>query len=569
MRFLAFATDYDETLADHGRVPPATIEALARLKDSGRKLLLVTGRTLDELLPVFPQVDLFDVVLADNGALLYLPQKRASRPLGEPPPPIFVERLRALGVDPIIVGQVIVSTREPHETAVLETIRALGLELQVIFNKGAVMVLPSGMNKGAGLKAGLCELGLSPHNAVAIGDAENDHAFLAAAECAVAVANALPSLKEHADVITEGVASEGVVDLIDNLLHDDLAELTGGLPRHDVHLGYDDAGEAVGLPAHARVLFAGPSGAGKSTAAKAFLERLMDAGYQCCILDPEGDYEGFGATVSLGDGHRPPTCDEVLQVLAKPDPQVAVNLLGLKVDDRPAFFCGLVPRLQELRSRTGRPHTLIVDEAHHLAPASNETLAVPEGLEGLVIITVIPHEVSPALLKRVDAVVSVGDDALETVADFCRVAGVPAPHKPAPRLERGQVALWRPGRQALERVQVTPTRHDHHRHIRKYAEGELAVDRSFHFRGADGQLNLRAQNLTLFMQIADGVDDATWMHHLRRGDYSRWFGRVLKDPQLAEAARAIEADGKISPRDSRAALRAIIEERYTLPAESP
>ena len=100
----------------------------------------------------------------------------------------------------------------------LETIRDLGLELQVIFNKGAVMVLPAGVNKASGLVAALDELGLSPHNVVGVGDAENDHAFLAACECAVAVANALPTIKERADHVTAGEDGDGVRELIDALI---------------------------------------------------------------------------------------------------------------------------------------------------------------------------------------------------------------------------------------------------------------------------------------------------------------------------------------------------------------
>ncbi|WDT82346.1 MAG: hypothetical protein MPW14_11790 [Candidatus Manganitrophus sp.] len=90
-------------------------------------------------------------------------------------------------------------------------------------------------------------------------------------------------------------------------------------------------------------------------------------------------------------------------------------------------------------------------------------------------------------------------------------------------------------------------------------------DRSFFFQGPDGKLNLRAQNLTLFMQLADGVDDATWMHHLRRGDYSRWFREMIKDDHLAEEAAQIEAE-KLSAQESRARIREKIEARYTHPA---
>ena len=46
MHYLALASDYDGTLATDGRVDNATIAALERLRDSGRRLLLVTGREL-------------------------------------------------------------------------------------------------------------------------------------------------------------------------------------------------------------------------------------------------------------------------------------------------------------------------------------------------------------------------------------------------------------------------------------------------------------------------------------------------------------------------------------------
>lgn len=199
MRYLALATDYDGTLATHGQVDQTTLDALKRLRESGRNLVLVTGRHLDDLAQVFPQIDWFDCVVAENGALLYFPATCEKQLLGDRPPDVFIQALQAHNVEPLGVGQVIVSTWEPHEITVLEAIRDLGLELQVIFNKGAVMVLPSSINKATGLSAALTRMELSPHNLVAVGDAENDHAFLDLCECGVAVANALPMLKEQAD----------------------------------------------------------------------------------------------------------------------------------------------------------------------------------------------------------------------------------------------------------------------------------------------------------------------------------------------------------------------------------
>lgn len=222
MRFMALASDYDGTLARHGTVAEETWEAARRLRASGRKLLLVTGRELDDLQNVCPHLEIFDRVVAENGGLLYRPATREQEILAAAPPRELIQALRDRGVTHLSVGRTILGTVRPFETEVIQTISELGLEWQVIFNKDAVMVLPSGVNKATGLKAALKELGLSPHNVVAVGDAENDQAFLDLCECSAAVANALPMLKEHADIITAGEDGQGVVELIDELLANDL-----------------------------------------------------------------------------------------------------------------------------------------------------------------------------------------------------------------------------------------------------------------------------------------------------------------------------------------------------------
>jgi len=221
MRYLALATDYDGTIARDGIVSQTTLDALARLGASGRKLILVTGRELDDLLRVFPEYRRFDRIVAENGALLLNPATGATRLLTEPPPERLVAELRQQGV-PVSVGRTILATVEPYENQVLAAIRALGLEWHVIFNKGSVMVLPSGITKATGLTAALAEFAIAPEHVVGAGDAENDHAFLNLCGCAVAVANALPALKERADLVTAGIDGAGVTEVIDRLLADDL-----------------------------------------------------------------------------------------------------------------------------------------------------------------------------------------------------------------------------------------------------------------------------------------------------------------------------------------------------------
>ncbi|HLJ09719.1 MAG TPA: HAD family hydrolase [Planctomycetaceae bacterium] len=230
MRYLAIACDFDGTLAHDGAVEEATVEALRRCRDSGRRLVMVTGRELADLRGAFARLDLFERIVAENGGTLYMPASDEERPLAAPPSDAFVGALAARGVAPVSVGRTVVATWSPHETAVLETIRDLGLELHVIFNKGAVMVLPSGINKASGLAAALAELAIPARHVVAIGDAENDHALLDSAAIGVAVANAVPMLRERADLVTVGDHGKGVIELIERLIENDLAEVEPHLP---------------------------------------------------------------------------------------------------------------------------------------------------------------------------------------------------------------------------------------------------------------------------------------------------------------------------------------------------
>jgi hydroxymethylpyrimidine pyrophosphatase-like HAD family hydrolase len=574
MRYALLACDYDETLARHGRVDERTVAALSRLVASGRKLLLVTGRKLDDLLEVFPDAKLFARLVVENGAVLYDPATRAKTLLGEAPPPEFVPMLESRGVAPLSVGDVIVATHEPHELAVLEVIRELGMGHQVVFNKGAVMVLPTGVDKGSGLLAALDELGLSPHNVVGVGDAENDHAFFRKCELAAAVQNALPLLKQHADVVLRGEASDGVVELIDELVQADGASYEGQLVRHHFVLGTTASGAAFSVPPYGtNVLIAGPSGSGKSQTTLALLERIIARGYQTCLVDPEGDYGELDTAVSVGEADKPPSVDEVLQLLKRPSEQVVVNLLGVPLADRPTLFASLLPRMQELRTRTGRPHWLVVDEAHHLLPSTWEpaALSVPQSLASFVAVTVHAGHVSRAFLKTIKLVLAVGSEPDLTLAAFAEAIGVPAPawsdeDKTVARKD-GEVVAWRPDSgEAPMRVAVTPAAGVHLRHRRKYAHGELGPDRSFYFVGPHGKLHLRAQNLVLFLQLAEGVDESTWLYHLRRGDYSRWFREGIKDENLARSVEEIERGSKGTATATRSLVRRAIEERYTLPA---
>jgi len=567
--FVALAADYDGTLAHDGQVDEPTLAALRLLKQSGRRLIMVTGRELPDLKRVFPHLALFDRVVAENGALIYHPAGEEERALTAPPPEAFVKMLQARNVGPLSVGRAIVASWEPNETILLETIRDLGLELQIIFNKGAVMVLPAGVNKATGLAAALKELEISPHNVVGVGDAENDHAFLRSCGCSVAVANALTMVKAEADIVTVGARGAGVVELIERILEID----AGILPprKHGIALGRDRKGRDVFLEPHrGSTLIAGTSGVGKSTIARALTERMREKAFQFCVLDPEGDYQGLDGSVTVGDSKVAPSLKEVIDLLRELGANVVVNTLAVPVEERPQLFAQLMPEIARFRQNTGRPHWLLVDEAHHVLPKEREGVAqsFPSEMPASIFVTVHPEAMLPQALKGVESVVALGEHAEQVLAAFCNVADIACPDFRKP--DRGdEILFWsRSSSDPPAPIDVIAPEEAHRRHTRKYAEGELGPDRSFYFRGPDGKLNLRAHNLVIFLQIAEGVDDRTWEYHLRAGDYSLWFRNAIKDDELAEEAAAVERDRSRSPEETRKAIAEAVTRRYTAPAKS-
>ncbi|MGE3317033.1 MAG: HAD-IIB family hydrolase [Planctomycetaceae bacterium] len=568
MRYLAVATDFDGIIADDGRPSPAAIAALHRLKSSGHRVILVTGRRLEDLLSVFNQLELFDCVVLENGAVLYDPVARKETLLASPPPREFVERLAELDVAPLDVGQIIVATWLPHHTTVMRIIQEMGLELHVVFNRSAVMVLPAGINKATGLDRALHQLGLSRHEVVGIGDSENDHSLLERCECAVTVANAVPSILNSADFVTAGKNGDGLAELVDELIANDLCRWNLPLSKHRIPIGKHRDGEVVTVaPYGLNILVAGPSGSGKSTVAAGIAERLIEQEYQLCIVDPEGDYGTLPEVISIGNQHHAVTVNEVLTLLADPKVTLNVNLLGIPLADRPSFFGQLLPRLQASRTRTGRPHWIVLDEAHHMIPRDWGHLdsTLPQNLGETLLVTVHPNHIAPDVAKLVDAFIAVGPSPEATVRKFADSIGRPLDWPRGLSNQAGSAVIWFPKTsEAPFPIEIIPGSAERIRHHRKYAEGNMR-DRGFFFRGPDNRQNLKAQNLAVFAQMADGIDESTWLFHLRRGDYSRWFRDSVKDNSLADEAERIEKREDLLPEETRRLIRSLIESRYTLP----
>lgn len=534
--------------------------------ESGRKLVLITGRLLDDMLGVFPRHDLFEWIVAENGALLYSPGTRESLLIADPVPDGFPESLRARGIDNIGVGRSIVGTWRPHECTVLEVLRDLGLDRQIIFNKNAVMILPTGVNKAFGLAAALQEMKLSSHNVVAIGDAENDLPMLTLCECGVAVANALDSVKAKSNFVTRADHGAGVAELVSELLKDDLASRLPPAQRRGLLLGRAKNGkqQRIYIPSlSSSLLVAGPSGSGKSTAITGLVERMAQAAYQFCLFDPEGDYEGFEPAVNLGNANYVPGANDVLTLVDRMY-SLVVNLLGVSLDSRPEYVSEVIRKLEHVRAAEGRPHWFIIDEAHHIFPSDppSASARLSEPPKTSLLITVHPKHVSKEALTSIDILIAVGKDPHETIKEFCQSAGIDEPRIGPMALERWEVLIWNRHEKAEPFVVVIePGKLEHKRHIRKYAEGNLG-DRSFVFRGPQGRLNLVAHNLDTFMRMGGGVDEETWRYHLDSHHYSQWIRSAIKDQKLADLVEQLEQD---NCQDSRTRLFEAIKAKYTTP----
>ncbi|MFY0529967.1 HAD hydrolase family protein [Archangium gephyra] len=564
MRYLALAMSLDGTLSNAGRIDAA----LEQLRRSGRRALLVTARRLGELPPLCPRLELFDCIIAENGAVLHWPARRESLSLRAPVPESFTMALRRRALSSVERGQVVVYTQALHACALVEAVRELGLELQVIFCGESALAVPPGVNKGAGLQAALLSLGLSPHEVVSIGSEANDHSLLDVSECAVAVADALPALKERAAFVTSGAAEAGVVELIEELVRDDLQAARARIPHDSLLLGFDGAGDAVCIPAYGdNVLVMGPRGSGKSSYAFGLLERLIQKKYQPCVIDAQGDFPLREDLARLGSRLRAPRVSEVISALTDPSAKLVVNLAGLPAYEQPGFCAELFTALRVMRERTGRPHWIVVNGAQQVWPSGGPAaMGAPCQLGETILLAEHPGEVARSILRQVDVAVAAGPAASRALGELAQALAEASPYVPLSASQADEVIAWfvTEGHWPM-RLSVPPGRAERLRRLQGHVEGDLGSG-SFVFRGPEGRLDVRANNLSTFCQVAEGVDERAWLFHLWHGDFSRWIRHVLRDDELARQVSAIEQRYELPAADSRRQVLGAITHRYALPA---
>lgn len=425
MRYVALAAGFDGTLARDGRCDERCIEALRALAATGRKLILVTGRELRELLEIFPEVRLFDYVIAENGAVMHRPATRESEILAHAPPEILLQELRQRHVTPLTVGSSIVRTVEANEAEVSAALLKLQLDFQLVTNPGALMMLPAGVNKASGVWAALRELGLSRHNLVAIGDGENDLALFEFAEHAVAVQNADPLVQRVANRTTDGAYCEGFLELARDLIATDLGEAP---PRHKFVIGERDDGECVEIaPCRDSLLVHGPDGTGKAALCDRLLEQFLESSYQCCLIDAQVNGLKAPAEVEVfGDAHEVPRLTDILGALDQPTASVAINLAALPMETRPVFVDALLVQLQAMHDRLGRPHVVLIRQAHSFLADGATAASARLSEVTMIYATAEPQRLPARVLDSVTLTLNSATQAVMAGGVVARISGLAA-----------------------------------------------------------------------------------------------------------------------------------------------
>jgi hydroxymethylpyrimidine pyrophosphatase-like HAD family hydrolase len=543
MKLTVLALDYDGTIARDGRLDSAVLDAIADARRRGIAVMLVTGRRLDDLRRVAGDLHFVDGVVAENGALWHFPDGGLTTTLAPPIPHEFVAYLHARGI-PFQAGQCLVETDASLAPQILDGIRDLELPIVPIFNRSRVMALTQGVSKATGLSAALETLRKSPRNAIAVGDAENDHELLRLAEVGAAVEWGSPSLRAVADVVIPGDGPPAVASFIRDVA------LSGRMPpqrraRRRLVLGRTEDGREFSLAVRGRnVLIMGETNSGKSWLAGLLCERLILHGYSLCVIDPEGDYRTLDALPGvrvLGGGDGPPPPRALLHALRYPDRSVVIDLSSVEHQAKRAYIRSVLPALNVMRRRMGTPHRIIVDEGHYFLRDAVEDQLLDLEFNGYTVVTYWPSQLPRELVAASEVILVTRESNREEI-DILRGHCTACQHVSGPawdvlpmlRLDQAvALPITAESGGGLQVFTIGERLTPHVRHRQKYVDVPVPDSRAFLFRGDGRSATTRARTLREFVTVLDRLDVARADGYLRRGDFSRWISDVFGDHALA------------------------------------
>ena len=550
MKLSVLALDYDGTVARDDRLDPSVRDAIAEARRRGIAVMLVTGRNLVDLRRVAGDLHFVDGVVAENGALVHFPDSGVTTPLTPPIPPAFLTRLREKDI-PFQAGQSIVDADADVAARMLAVIRELELPIVLVFNRSRVMALNQGISKATGLSAALEMLRASPRNAVAIGDAENDHELLRLAEVGAAVEWGSRSLQAAADLVIAGDGPAAVGGFIRRVSQ------TGRLPlparaRRRLVLGHTDDGREFSLAVRGRnVLIMGETNSGKSWLAGLLCERLILHGYSLCVIDPEGDYKTLDALPRvrvLGGEDGPPSPRALLHALHYPDRSVVIDLSCIEHQAKFEYIRSVLPALNVMRRRTGTPHRIIVDEGHYFLHDAIQDGLLDLDFTGYTVVTYWPSRLPKELVAATEVILvtresNLGElDALRRHCPACEHLS-PSTWDMLPNLRLDQAVALPVTEEAgadMQAFTVGERLTPHVRHRQKYVDVPVSDSQAFVFGHTTGGMAPRAHTLREFVTALDDLALTDADGYLRRGDFSRWIADVFGDHALARELREHE-----------------------------
>jgi hypothetical protein len=524
---------------------------------------------------VCERLDLFDAVVAENGAVLYFPSRGMIRDQAPPPPPRLLAELDRRGID-YQAGRVIVGVWRGDEERVQEALTASGVNLERVYNRAALMLLPAGISKGEGVRQVIRELGLSFHDVLALGDAENDLDLFEVCGWAGCPVNAIRALWERADWIFPGEDGQGIAQaIVGPILNGQLSIPRAA--RHQISLGWAvGSAEPVNIPVRGvNVLIQGDPLSGKSWLAGGIIEHLVSRRFAVCVIDPEGDFHRLarlpGVTrVEITDER---SLDQALErFIRDPFASVVTDLSHLTYAKKVQMIEKGLERVRALRRQRGLPHWVFLDEAHyslHHEGIEDQSIGLDE--KGFCLVSYKGSWMRESVIKAMDIVILSRTTFPEELVFFRTLLNEPSSKAAEavsilPSLPRGEFLMIRPdeaGSLAALTFVATPRETPHVRHLTKYADSPLPPERRFFFRRPDGAEVATAESLNDFRQAVATVDEPVLVHHAHRQDFSRWIIEVFRDRDLGGQLGKIETRwrrGEI--RDLRGAIEKLITDRY-------